>query len=191
MRDVFLEETTVLNARNEELAQLSAQYTRRMDGATGALPKPDVATGKNSFSFDKHRPSQQSVTIPPPFIRSTSSSSTYSDDPADPSKVTKGPKSDAPEFPTPSSKRNFMKWPGSKVKEAASDHNNTKTKPASEHVFQQYSLLRFTRCDHCGDKMWGSQVRCSRMLETYLSMKSPDEMCAIFQCATSLFMDGV
>ena len=33
-RDTFLEETTVLNARNEELAQLSAQYTRRIDVAT-------------------------------------------------------------------------------------------------------------------------------------------------------------
>ena len=30
-----------------------------------------------------------------------------------------------------------------------------------EHTFQQLSVLRFTRCDHCGDKMWGSQLRCS------------------------------
>ena len=31
VRDVFLEETTTLNARNEELAQLSAQYTRKLE----------------------------------------------------------------------------------------------------------------------------------------------------------------
>jgi hypothetical protein len=63
VRDVFLEETTVLNARNEELAQLSAQYVRRMDGATGGLSKPDLATGKSSSSFDKPRSLQQSVSI--------------------------------------------------------------------------------------------------------------------------------
>ena len=31
-----------------------------------------------------------------------------------------------------------------------------------EHSFQQISVLRVARCDHCNDKMWGSQLRCSR-----------------------------
>ena len=33
-RDAYLEETTMLSARNEELAQLHAQYIRRMDTAS-------------------------------------------------------------------------------------------------------------------------------------------------------------
>jgi Rho-type GTPase-activating protein 1/2 len=190
VRDVFLEETTVLNARNEELAQLSAQYIRRMDGVPGGRPRPDAATGKNN-SFDKHRPSQQSVTMPPLVASSTLRASNYTDDLADPGKSTKAQKHDTPEFPTPSSKRNFIKWPGSKAKEITqptSDHNSTKAKPASEHVFQQYSLLRFTRCDHCGDKMWGSQVRCSRTFEILLSIKALTKI--VSQFATSLFMGG-
>jgi Rho-type GTPase-activating protein 1/2 len=35
-----------------------------------------------------------------------------------------------------------------------------------EHVFQPHGIspLRYTRCDHCGDKMWGpiTELRCAR-----------------------------
>ena len=29
------------------------------------------------------------------------------------------------------------------------------------HSFQQQGILRAARCDHCTDKMWGSQLRCT------------------------------
>jgi chromosome segregation ATPase len=48
VRDVFLEETTVLNARNEELAQLSAQYARRMVPIPETPQKPQPATPSRS-----------------------------------------------------------------------------------------------------------------------------------------------
>jgi Rho-type GTPase-activating protein 1/2 len=186
MRDLFLEETTVLNARNEELAKLSAQYARRMDVMAAAVGhhnhnhKPDasVSVSKKSVSLDKSRPSQQSLSHPYPpqpsqqLMLSASRTSSYSDETVDSSKYVKIQKHETPEFPTPSSKRNFMKWPGSKAKEVVSPPaaaaaavgagDGGKGKGGFEHVFQQVSLLRFTRCDHCGEKMWGSQVRCTR-----------------------------
>jgi Rho-type GTPase-activating protein 1/2 len=165
VRDAFLEETTVLNARNEELAQLSAQYARRMD-TVPEMPSKDQ-TASLARSLDRSRSQRQPhPQQPPTFYHSVSSStiglSIHSDEAID-SKVVKGLKE--AEFPTPSSKGKFMKWPGSKPKEvispvAASDGGN-KAKVHLEHTFQQLSVLRFTRCDHCGDKMWGSQLRCS------------------------------
>ncbi|KAG1774707.1 hypothetical protein EV702DRAFT_480387 [Suillus placidus] len=38
----FLEETTVLDARNEELAQLSAQYVCRIETSRSATPTMDI-----------------------------------------------------------------------------------------------------------------------------------------------------
>ena len=51
-RDAYLEETTMLSARNEELAQLHAQYLRRMD-----IPSESTSdfNGRDS-SLDKTRP---------------------------------------------------------------------------------------------------------------------------------------
>ena len=62
-------------------------------------------------------------------------------------------------------KPRFIKWPGSKApKENIAVMNGAdmgKPKWRTEHVFQQVSVLRVARCDHCGDKMWGSQLRCT------------------------------
>jgi hypothetical protein len=172
VRDVFLEETTVLNARNEELAQLSAQYARRMD-TVPEMPSKDQ-TASMARSLDRSRSQRQPLQQAPTFHHSVSSSTigspTNSDETVD-SKAVKVQKAEA-EFPTPSSKGKFMKWPGSKPKEvvssvAVSDSIN-KGKVHLEHTFQQLSVLRFTRCDHCGDKMWGSQLRCSSMCSVLL-----------------------
>jgi len=167
VREVFLEETTVLSARNEELAQLSAQYARRMD-------TPPEAPPKESGSFDKSRPSQQSLAMSQTLTLINTRSSTYSDDPAEP-KSTKVQKQDAPEFPAPASRGKFMKWPGSKPKEIiahAVSETNLRGKAHPEHMFQQLSILRITRCDICGDKMWGSQVRCSGGLPVHFILES-------------------
>ncbi|KAJ3507749.1 hypothetical protein NMY22_g16831 [Coprinellus aureogranulatus] len=73
------------------------------------------------------------------------------------------------EAPAPAKTNKFMKWPGSsKPKEPAvtvpavnGGVEFSKGKAHIEHNFQQLSVLRFTRCDHCGDKMWGSQLKCT------------------------------
>lgn len=149
VRDVFLEETTVLNARNEELAQLSAQYTRRMD----TVPE----TTSSHFTPQK-APLQHSRP-----------SAEVNDDTAD-LRYIKVPKAEV-DMPTPSKK--FIKWP-TRTKEAAvvvngsslaSSESRSKT---FEHNFQQLSMMRIGRCDHCQDKMWGSQLRCSSTLHFIL-----------------------
>lgn len=153
VRDASLEETTVLNARNEELAQLSAQYARRIDAESMANTRSSLdQVREKSGSFDRARPNGLNS--------STTASSLYSDDAAE-NRTNKVQRID-PELSTPSSKK-FIKW-GSKAKEIvpiSTAPDQSKAKVHTEHTFQQLSVLRFTRCDQCGDKMWGSQLRCS------------------------------
>ncbi|KAG6862218.1 hypothetical protein C0995_002148 [Termitomyces sp. Mi166 len=162
VRDVFLEETTVLNARNEELAQLSAAYSRRMETVPEAYPTHGYHDHARGVSID-HRVQQsyqpQQVTIS--HSLSSSTSSTLHDESMDlrPLKLQKQESDHTP------SKSKFMnrKW-GSRTKELTSPQAmaaaERKIAPI-QHNFQQLSVLRFTRCDHCGDKMWGSQLRCT------------------------------
>jgi hypothetical protein len=174
VRDVFLEETTVLNARNEELAKLSALYTRKIDAAGGEIPRHVMTPSpKRSGSFDKSRP------LPPQppqhpltsmlYASSHSSSGLSQIDESSESKSFKVQKTEQELPPKPK----FIKWPGTKTKEpvvkeftlspnsSMSTLDTARGRSYKEHAFQHVSLLRFVRCDHCGDKMWGSQLRCS------------------------------
>lgn len=159
VRDIFLEETTMLNARNEELAQLSAVYSRRME----TVPEATAINPNDTFrgSLDRYRPphqNQHGIPLPPSLSSSTSASSTiYEDGPLE-NRYMK-PQGQGIDQPTPAKK--FMKWPGSRSKEILSAPAPSDKKAVLEHNFQQLSVLRFTRCDHCGDKMWGSQLRCT------------------------------
>ncbi|PPQ68189.1 hypothetical protein CVT25_015021 [Psilocybe cyanescens] len=156
VRDVFLEETTALNARNEELAQLSAVYTRRIDNAPPEAPsKVEVP----QIPYDAVRSQAQTHLMAPSLSTSTSGSLTVFDDSTEPRTI-KTHKSEN-ELYTPAKPK--FKWPGTKAKEFSSPSGieATKGKAHIEHNFQQLSILRFTRCDHCGDKMWGSQLRCT------------------------------
>ncbi|KAJ7262261.1 hypothetical protein B0H12DRAFT_1069284 [Mycena haematopus] len=169
VRDVFLEETTVLNARNEELAQLSAQYARRMVPIPETPQKSQPATPMRSQS---QQSSQQLLNTLTP--SATGSSSASDDTHESRLKV-------QVEAPTPS-KGKVFKWPGSRTRELAREvvptpattpapeprqnapeprQQQQQKAPAHSHNFQQLSILRFTRCDHCADKMWGSQLRCT------------------------------
>lgn len=99
VRDVFLEETTVLNARNEELAQLSAQYSRRMVAIPETPPKPQRSTPMRA------QPSSQYLnTISPSATGSSSASDEMHDAKLKVHRV-------EVEAPTPS-KGKFIKWPG-------------------------------------------------------------------------------
>lgn len=171
-REQFLEETTVLNARNEELAQLSAQYTRRMDTSrSDPPPPPDVAPAKpepmlhekKSTSFDRVRPHQELLPPVQPSLSTGSnpSTSTLVDDRE--IKVIRVPKPDFCDV-MPPSKHGIFKWPGNR-KDQTFAPTDPKGKGNFEHNFQPASALRFTRCDHCGDKLWGgSHFRCTSAL---------------------------
>ncbi|KAK0504860.1 signal transducer [Armillaria luteobubalina] len=163
VRDVFLEETTVLNARNEELAQLSAQYARRMDTVPETPSKngehvvaPSTDKGRNQL----HQP-QISVQLPSQNPYASTTSLVTDETTADMKTVIKISKPEI-DLPTPS-KGKFIKWPGSRTKDTTNltSAGDSRSKGHLEHNFQQLSVLRFTRCDHCGDKMWGSQLRCT------------------------------
>ncbi|EKM54604.1 uncharacterized protein PHACADRAFT_258574 [Phanerochaete carnosa HHB-10118-sp] len=150
-RDAYLEETTMLSARNEELAQLYAQYLRRMDAQGEGMIEP---SGRASSSLDKARP--QGLTP------SLTSGTTLSEESVD-QRYVKVMKSDAAEVPTPQPRGKF-KWPGyrnQQAKEHATHMSESgRAKPRIEHSFQQVNGLRVARCDNCGDKMWGSILRC-------------------------------
>ena len=178
-RDAFLEETTVLNKRNEELAQLNAQYQRRVEAAPSADgAKDDNAGGgggggtggvlqeRQTNSFDRARS--------PPMLNSSLSSTTLalSDESAETTKVVKVPRASTEAEPAQQARPRF-KWPGSRGAAAPKENvalvngagvgmgTDGKPKWRREHVFQQISVLRVARCDHCGDKMWGSQLKCT------------------------------
>jgi Rho-type GTPase-activating protein 1/2 len=163
-RDLLLEETSMLNLRNEELAQLTQQYLRRMEAAdVSATP---VKREKSFHSLDKPRPSQ---------YNGSASTSTLNDEVE--FKAIRAGKPDALETPASSFRPpKFLKWHGKASREHLAKEpainivppEMTPSKPRAirEHVFQQFSALRFARCDHCGDKMWGSHLRCTgRYLE--------------------------
>lgn len=164
-RDMVLEETTVLNARNEELAQLTAHHARRleMSGAPVAYKAEAQLPSfeKKSSSFDRSR--SQPPTPAPNMQQSFSASSTGSAQQDDIGGTWKSHNShkgtDVSSTPRPAK----FKWPGTKAREPVSSVvvPDSKAPGPTAHSFQQLSVLRFTRCDHCGDKMWGSQLRCS------------------------------
>lgn len=173
-RDVFLEETAVLNARNEQLAQLNQHYERRIESGHSrdkSLPpvqqesqrKPSI----DKFDSWKARQAAQAVSAQPLInATSTSSTATLIDDVAEVRQQKPANFNDAPA-------RRILRWPGQKANRdvptpgmAAND--DKKGKKRIEHMFQQISVLRLARCDLCGDKMWGSQVRCSSKFHSFV-----------------------
>ncbi|KAH9948675.1 hypothetical protein B0H21DRAFT_777741 [Amylocystis lapponica] len=164
-RDAFLEETTMLNARNEELAQLHAQYVRRVEA-----PGMDSQRENGRQEHDLQNRTNHSLGRQGTLSSShTSTTAAYTDDSAE-SKFVKVIKSDItrPDMMDthgPFRPAKFIKWPGSKTPKdnvvAAWPDANKQPQGRKDHVFQQVSVLRVARCDHCGDKMWGSQYRCT------------------------------
>lgn len=178
-RDLVLEETTVLNARNEELAQLTAQYVRRAEAAEAMLPSAPTPPPKQdqslrekpSQSFDRARLQQSSQSL------ASHSSTTLNDDAGD-VKIIRAQKQDGLDVPGPFRPPKFLKWSGKASREHLNNKEpainvvppeSTRPKPrAKEHTFQQLSALRIGKCDHCGEKMWGSHLRCSSGLRYFI-----------------------
>ncbi|KAH9839288.1 RhoGAP-domain-containing protein [Rhodofomes roseus] len=161
-RDAYLEETTALNARNEQLAQLNSQYVRRIEAAgfDSTIAKPEAGAGDGGY--DRARQIQNlSSSV-------TSSTVALSDEGSTETskfiKISKPESGDSHALPTKMAPK-FLKWPGHKTTKENGPPTTWSDAPKvtgrKEHVFQQVSVLRVARCDHCGDKMWGSQFRCT------------------------------
>ena len=149
MRDAVLGETAAISARNEALAQLNAQYANRSDASD------------HSHDSDKRDGSLDGPSHP----FSSTSSTAFSDESAD-QRWVKPNKTDIPEVPIGNTVRGRFRWPGTRAatQPVGSKDQQTSpqdTKPKHNFQLQQISVLRVARCDHCGDKMWGSQLRCT------------------------------
>ncbi|CEL61068.1 putative Rho-type GTPase-activating protein 4 OS=Schizosaccharomyces pombe (strain 972 / ATCC 24843) GN=rga4 PE=1 SV=2 [Rhizoctonia solani AG-1 IB] len=189
-RDIFLEETTALNARNEELAELNAQIQRqveqqiagrppmsRMDSSSSTIPTQlSLGTVGSLKEFGvKNRPGAGATNgngIPSASVSSmgTATGSTVSiPEDRDRERDSREDVKRAHEHTTTSSSgaKGGFKWlkgkPGQGSKSTAASANAQADRPKGfkEHNFVPQSVLRFARCDQCGDKMWGMQMRCS------------------------------
>lgn len=150
-RKAILEEAAALHARNEELMGLNSQVARNIE---------------NQLFL------QSADTPPPPpskaFGASTSSTMTYMEEN---SRTLRGRPLDSADH----NRGGLFKW--SKARDVStpnkfdSSTNSNNSSPVMmngfqkaikfvPHAFQQMALLRVSRCDHCNDKMWGSQSRC-------------------------------
>lgn len=154
-RNVFLEETTMLNVRNEELAHLNAHYMRRIELAASSESLPPV---RENQSFERHRPVQP---LQPSHTVNTSVGLS-SDESHESTKYVKVQQRSA----TGDAPLRVFKWrgnhkEGSTTSLATLDGPNEK--PLPKHAFQNVSVLRLSKCDHCNEKLWGSQARCQSM----------------------------
>ena len=162
-RDIFLAETAVLNKRNEELAQLNTQYERRLESA---IPITEVGEGHAQIAHKVEISPAESRQIAPPLSTTTSASSTatLTDDVLD-IRPMKAPKPETPDHSASQARSRGigLRWPGYKPKDIGSSPGpeNKKLKARLQHTFQQINALRISRCDHCGEKLFGSQLRCS------------------------------
>jgi len=146
-RGIFLEETTMLNARNEELAQLNAHYMRRIEAASSESPQ----LAREKPSLERQRPA---VALQPSHT-ANSSFGTSTDESADSTKYTRGQKPT-----TGDAALRVFKWRGNAKEAAATASTGPDSASWLRHAFQHVNVLRLTKCDHCGDKLWGSQLRC-------------------------------
>lgn len=158
-RNVFLEETTMLNVRNEELAHLNAHYMRRIEIAAST----ESLHGRDTQSFERQRPAQPlqpSHTVNASIGVSTIGVS--SDESAESTRYARAQQ----KFMSGDAPMRVFKWRGNNKDAnaaalAALDGPNEKT--WLRHTFQNVSVLRLSKCDHCGEKLWGSQARCQGM----------------------------
>lgn len=188
MRDAVLGETVAISARNEALAQLNAQYISI---------RTDAADSDQSHDSDKRDGFFENSQ---PFGTSTMSSTTAFSDESAEHRWVKPSKADVSDIQINNTIRPpKFRWPGSKAqpqtagtKDLHIPPQETKMKAHVEHNFQQISGLRVARCDHCGDKMWGSQLRCTCELSPFLSQTLVSSiLITVRQCVIVRCIPGV
>ncbi|KAG1812065.1 uncharacterized protein BJ212DRAFT_1277185 [Suillus subaureus] len=188
-REQFLEETTVLNARNEELAQLSAQYVRRIEASRSATPTIDVIGSKDesiansvrekSTSFDREHPQSDFPSMSSSLNGLAARSTTTLVEESE-AKFNKANRLETADSMPSTLKSAKFKWPMARGRDPSLSSIDQKGKGRVAHSFNQTSVLRFTRCDHCGDKLWGSQFRCSGTSFCHISVhpRCVNQVCA-------------
>lgn len=179
----FLEESTSLAAKNEELAELNSQLSRQMEITENKLKGPSaVATLKPALHGHKAgSPSMSSLAPTLPEVQEETA------------RVIRVPK---PE-PIEAAPARRFKWiksnAGAKLTAADREKKNNGMRPSTEvglrdHNFQQHSTMRLGRCELCQDKMWGLQeVKCGReylCLVLSASRKTTDSPQNAASCAT-------
>ncbi|KAF8514156.1 hypothetical protein JB92DRAFT_2920340 [Gautieria morchelliformis] len=158
-RNICLEETTALNARNEELADLNSRTTQIESGARGPAPSAwspmPASMGPPAQLHTPSTPKSAAMLAALPSSGLTSAmlsasvgASTVLPDEREEPKA------------TPTDKKKWFK-PSREAIKLMSDGPPVPEKEFLRHNFQQLTVLRFARCDHCGDKMWGTQLRCN------------------------------
>ncbi|KAF8342190.1 Rho GTPase activation protein [Cantharellus anzutake] len=172
-RDIFLEETTALNTRNEQLADLNAQIAAQIQNVVGdpvastaagqhvsqdysvTLVGSDIASTKASSRGRKNARSRYSPSVTS--FNTVGTNSTY--DISEETVVSfRGAK---PSTPEPHVHQKKFRW----LRDAAGGVMSNKAPHAplgvKGHNFASANMLRITRCDHCGDKLWGAQMKCT------------------------------
>ncbi|KAF8322295.1 RhoGAP-domain-containing protein, partial [Clavulina sp. PMI_390] len=185
-RAIFVEETTALNTRNEQLAELNAQIALQIQTAAadenllptvaegtplGRPPAPATARARRPDLREraKNSPSIVSTTTVGTLVGSQESAEEFGP---------RGVRIMKAEAPEPVQPKKF-KWFAPSAK-----HNNSPGAPTTSergamptlaekqanghlgdrmhnHNFTSYNMLRIGRCDQCGDKLWGAGLRCS------------------------------
>ena len=172
-REQFLEESTALAAKNEELAELNAQLSRQAEIAQENLSRARGPTIFHTKTPGRSHPSGS------PSLSSLATSATLHEVPEETARVVKVTK---PEPIEAAPARRFKWYKSSKGPDMSSvsasiskplalpidKRNGGMQRPSTEfglreHAFHQHSTMRFTRCELCQEKMWGLQeVRCAR-----------------------------
>jgi hypothetical protein len=184
-KEQFLEESTALSAKNEELAELNAQLTRQAEVIqdTIARVRPPTIFSASSSKIRSH-PSGS------PSMSSLATTTTLQEVPEETARVVKVSKPEPIEA-APARRFKWYKsskgpadigmGSGSSLGASISRPLALPTersgggagglrgmqRPSTEfglrdHSFTQHSSMRFTKCELCGEKMWGLQeVRCA------------------------------
>ncbi|KAJ9103392.1 hypothetical protein QFC19_004491 [Naganishia cerealis] len=169
-RNLYLEESVALSAKNEELADLNARLSKQTEAMQDLI---------NRHHRQPHLRSTRQHISGSPSMSSITTSTTLHELPDDMLKGIKAMKIEPLET-APAARRFKNKWykssKGPELQHTASasiskpltgNVDRIKGRPSHdpgmrEHVFQPHSILRFCKCEHCGDKMWGLQeYRCA------------------------------
>lgn len=169
-RNLYLEESTALSAKNEELAELNTRLTKQSEALH------EATTRQRLLSNPLHTRTKQHISGSPS-MSSLLTSGASTDAAEDALRQLKPVRMDN-QYDAAQSRGGRFKWyKSSKGSDSAAGSSSSTTKslatPSSkgrpsqsagvrEHVFQQHSILRFSRCEHCGEKLWGMQeLKCA------------------------------